>query len=110
MSSARAIRYRRLALATEDKATADYVAQKFRDAGVPIVGDDIKSQVGATIVHRALARLFAPDVDGCYKFGSVHIRPLSRGSGCSSAWPEHCVRDAGVAGSNPVTPISFLPD
>ena len=34
-------------------------AQKFRDAGIPIVGDDIKSQVGATIVHRALARLFA---------------------------------------------------
>jgi myo-inositol-1-phosphate synthase len=34
-------------------------AQKFWDAGVPIVGDDIKSQVGATIVHRALARLFA---------------------------------------------------
>src|SRR5450432_1836106 len=33
-------------------------AQKFQDAGVPIVGDDIKSQVGATIVHRALARLF----------------------------------------------------
>ena len=34
-------------------------AQKFRDARVPIIGDDIKSQVGATIVHRALARLFA---------------------------------------------------
>jgi myo-inositol-1-phosphate synthase len=34
-------------------------ARKFSDAGVPIVGDDIKSQVGATIVHRALARLFA---------------------------------------------------
>ena len=33
-------------------------AQKFTDAGVPIVGDDIKSQVGATIVHRTLARLF----------------------------------------------------
>jgi myo-inositol-1-phosphate synthase len=33
-------------------------AQKFTDAGLPIVGDDIKSQVGATIVHRALARLF----------------------------------------------------
>jgi len=33
-------------------------AQKFTDAGVPIVGDDIKSQVGATIVHRLLARLF----------------------------------------------------
>jgi myo-inositol-1-phosphate synthase len=33
-------------------------AQKFTEAGVPIVGDDIKSQVGATIVHRILARLF----------------------------------------------------
>jgi myo-inositol-1-phosphate synthase/choline kinase len=33
-------------------------AARFRDAGVPIVGDDIKSQVGATIVHRALSRLF----------------------------------------------------
>ncbi len=33
-------------------------AQKFTDANVPIVGDDIKSQVGATIVHRMLARLF----------------------------------------------------
>jgi len=33
-------------------------AQKFRDAGVPIVGDDIKSQVGATITHRVLAKLF----------------------------------------------------
>ncbi len=32
-------------------------AQKFTDAGVPIVGDDIKSQVGATIVHRVLSRL-----------------------------------------------------
>ncbi len=32
---------------------------KFRRANIPIVGDDIKSQVGATIVHRALARLFA---------------------------------------------------
>ena len=33
-------------------------AQKFQDAGVPIVGDDIKSQVGATITHRVLAKLF----------------------------------------------------
>src|SRR6059058_3793791 len=33
-------------------------AKKFADAGVPIIGDDIKSQVGATIVHRILARLF----------------------------------------------------
>jgi myo-inositol-1-phosphate synthase len=33
-------------------------AQKFTDAGLPIVGDDIKSQVGATIIHRTLAKLF----------------------------------------------------
>src|ERR687884_725502 len=33
-------------------------AEKFTAAGVPIIGDDIKSQVGATIVHRILARLF----------------------------------------------------
>ncbi len=33
-------------------------ASKFASAGVPIIGDDIKSQVGATIVHRVLARLF----------------------------------------------------
>lgn len=33
-------------------------AQRFADEGVPIVGDDIKSQVGATITHRVLAKLF----------------------------------------------------
>jgi myo-inositol-1-phosphate synthase len=33
-------------------------ARRFRDAGVPIIGDDIKSQVGSTIVHRVLTRLF----------------------------------------------------
>jgi myo-inositol-1-phosphate synthase len=39
-------------------AREDYWNKRFEKAGVPIVGDDIKSQVGATIVHRALARLF----------------------------------------------------
>lgn len=33
-------------------------AEKFTEAGVPIVGDDIKSQVGATITHRVMAKLF----------------------------------------------------
>ncbi len=33
-------------------------ADKFRAAGLPIIGDDIKSQVGATITHRVLAKLF----------------------------------------------------
>jgi len=34
-------------------------AGRFRSRGIPIIGDDIKSQLGATIVHRALARLFS---------------------------------------------------
>ena len=33
-------------------------AKRFEDAGVPIIGDDIKSQVGATITHRVMAKLF----------------------------------------------------
>jgi myo-inositol-1-phosphate synthase len=39
-------------------AREDYWDKRFKKAGLPIVGDDIKSQVGATIVHRNLARLF----------------------------------------------------
>jgi myo-inositol-1-phosphate synthase len=40
-------------------ASEDDWATKFSRAGIPIVGDDIKSQVGATISHRVLAKLFA---------------------------------------------------
>jgi myo-inositol-1-phosphate synthase len=39
-------------------AREDYWNKRFLKAGLPIIGDDIKSQVGATIVHRQLARLF----------------------------------------------------
>jgi myo-inositol-1-phosphate synthase len=39
-------------------AREDYWNKRFKKAGLPIIGDDIKSQVGATIVHRTLARLF----------------------------------------------------
>jgi myo-inositol-1-phosphate synthase len=39
-------------------AREDYWNKRFKKVGLPIIGDDIKSQVGATIVHRALARLF----------------------------------------------------
>jgi myo-inositol-1-phosphate synthase len=39
-------------------AREDYWNERFTKAGLPIIGDDIKSQVGATIVHRTLARLF----------------------------------------------------
>ncbi len=36
----------------------NYWQRRFKEAGVPIIGDDIKSQVGATITHRVLSRLF----------------------------------------------------
>ncbi len=39
-------------------AREPYWQKRFADKGLPVVGDDIKSQVGATIVHRVLARLF----------------------------------------------------
>ena len=39
-------------------AREPYWQKRFEDAGVPIVGDDIKSQVGATITHRVLTNLF----------------------------------------------------
>jgi myo-inositol-1-phosphate synthase len=39
-------------------AREPYWNRRFEEKGLPVVGDDIKSQVGATIVHRALARLF----------------------------------------------------
>lgn len=39
-------------------ASSDYWAGRFRERGLPIIGDDIKSQVGATIVHRVLTSLF----------------------------------------------------
>ena len=39
-------------------AREPYWDKRFKKAGLPVIGDDIKSQVGATIVHRTLARLF----------------------------------------------------
>ncbi|HTE83345.1 MAG TPA: inositol-3-phosphate synthase [Dehalococcoidia bacterium] len=39
-------------------AREPYWRKRFEDVGIPIIGDDIKSQVGATIVHRVLTRLF----------------------------------------------------
>lgn len=39
-------------------ASQDYWTGRFRERGLPLIGDDIKSQVGATIVHRVLTSLF----------------------------------------------------
>ncbi|KAA3647864.1 MAG: inositol-3-phosphate synthase [Chloroflexi bacterium] len=39
-------------------ASAEYWPERFEEAGLPIIGDDIKSQVGATIAHRVLTNLF----------------------------------------------------
>lgn len=51
-------------------ASTDAWAKKFEAAGVPIIGDDIKSQFGATIVHRVLAKLASDrgiDLKGTYQ-------------------------------------------
>jgi len=48
-------------------------AVKFEDAGLPIVGDDVKSQIGATIVHRTLAKLFndrGVEIDRTYQLNT----------------------------------------
>src|SRR5512137_2250616 len=39
-------------------SSSEYWSKRFKDAGLPILGDDIKSQVGATILHRVLTSLF----------------------------------------------------
>ncbi len=39
-------------------ASSEYWGERFRERGLPIVGDDVKSQVGATITHRVLTNLF----------------------------------------------------
>src|SRR5512133_3284230 len=39
-------------------SSSEYWSKRFKDAGLPILGDDIKSQVGATILHRVLTTLF----------------------------------------------------
>jgi myo-inositol-1-phosphate synthase len=39
-------------------ASSDYWSKRFEEKGLPIIGDDIKSQVGATILHRVLTSLF----------------------------------------------------
>jgi myo-inositol-1-phosphate synthase len=39
-------------------ASSEYWSKRFKERGLPIIGDDIKSQVGATILHRVLASLF----------------------------------------------------
>src|SRR4026208_2200452 len=60
-------------------------ARKFGEAGVPIVGDDIKSQVGATITHRLLAKLFedrGAELDRTYQLnfgGNMVIRNIPEG-------------------------------
>lgn len=39
-------------------ASSEYWANRFKSAGLPVLGDDIKSQLGATILHRVLTTLF----------------------------------------------------
>ena len=64
-------------------------AAKFKAAGVPIIGDDIKSQVGATITHRVMAKLSsrtAVTLDRTYQLnvgGNMDFRTCSSASASS---------------------------
>lgn len=54
-------------------ASEETWAARFEDAGCPVVGDDVKSQIGATIVHRTLAKLFADrgvEIDHMYQLNT----------------------------------------
>jgi myo-inositol-1-phosphate synthase len=100
-------------------------AAKFEAAGVPIVGDDIKSQVGATITHRVLAKLFEDRgvrLDRTYQlnFGGnmdfqnmlersrLHSKKISKTQAVTSQVP-HEMRDADVH-IGPSDYVPFLAD
>src|SRR5260221_163621 len=55
-------------------AREDYWDKRFQEAGLPIIGDDIKSQVRATIVHRQLARLFHDRGVEMERNSQLHVR------------------------------------
>jgi len=59
-------------------ASSEYWAKRFRDAKLPILGDDVKSQVGATILHRQLADEFLEVVRRLAWGIAVGLRFLSR--------------------------------
>ena len=71
-------------------ASQDYWAKRFRDNNLPIIGDDIKSQVGATIMHRTLTSLFVDRsvrLDRTYQLnfgGNTDFLNMLSGSGWKS--------------------------
>jgi myo-inositol-1-phosphate synthase len=100
-------------------------AAKFESAGVPIVGDDIKSQVGATITHRVLAKLFEDrgvrlertyqlnfggnmDFQNMLERSRLHSKKISKTQAVTSQVP-HEMRDADVH-IGPSDYVPFLAD
>ena len=100
-------------------------AAKFEAAGVPIVGDDIKSQVGATITHRVLAKLFEDrgvrlertyqlnfggnmDFQNMLERSRLHSKKISKTKAVTSQVP-HEMRDADVH-IGPSDYVPFLAD
>ena len=100
-------------------------AAKFEVAGVPIVGDDIKSQVGATITHRVLAKLFEDrgvrlertyqlnfggnmDFQNMLERSRLHSKKISKTKAVTSQVP-HEMRDADVH-IGPSDYVPFLAD
>jgi myo-inositol-1-phosphate synthase len=100
-------------------------AARFEEAGVPIVGDDIKSQVGATITHRVLAKLFEDrgvrlertyqlnfggnmDFQNMLERSRLHSKKISKTQSVTSQIP-HEMRDADVH-IGPSDYVPFLAD
>jgi myo-inositol-1-phosphate synthase len=100
-------------------------AAKFEAGGVPIVGDDIKSQVGATITHRVLAKLFEDrgvrlertyqlnfggnmDFQNMLERSRLHSKKISKTQAVTSQVP-HEMRDADVH-IGPSDYVPFLAD
>jgi myo-inositol-1-phosphate synthase len=100
-------------------------AARFTEAGVPIVGDDIKSQVGATITHRVLAKLFEDrgvrlertyqlnfggnmDFQNMLERSRLHSKKISKTRSVTSQIP-HEMRDADVH-IGPSDYVPFLAD
>src|SRR5947208_2392498 len=91
-------------------------AAKFTEAGVPIIGDDIKSQVGATITHRVLAKLFEDRARPGYRrpgdLGQLLLHEVATGAVRRRRMPGpgrkvHCRRGHPI--THPAAPLSRPP-
>ena len=78
----------------------DYWQRRFKEAGAPIIGDDIKSQVGATIIHRTLTRLF---MDRGVRLDKTYQLNFGGNADFKNMLEQERLRDKKVSKTNSVT-------